>query len=87
MEAFLLSTGVIFLAELGDKSQLMALTFATEFRARTVLLGITIATAWSTSPRYCSAKPSGTHFPPARSQWSPGSRSSDSPRGLCAATH
>ena len=45
MEAFLLSTGVIFLAELGDKSQLMALTFATKFRARTVLLGITIATA------------------------------------------
>lgn len=45
MEAFLLSTGVIFLAELGDKSQLMALTFATRFRARTVLLGITLATA------------------------------------------
>lgn len=45
MEAFLLSTGVIFLAELGDKSQLMALTFATKFRARTVLLGITLATA------------------------------------------
>lgn len=45
MEAFLLSTGVIFLAELGDKSQLMALTFATRFKARVVLLGITIATA------------------------------------------
>jgi putative Ca2+/H+ antiporter (TMEM165/GDT1 family) len=45
VEAFLLSTGVIFLAELGDKSQLMALTFATRLRARTVLLGITIATA------------------------------------------
>lgn len=45
MEAFLLSTGVIFLAELGDKSQLMALTFATRFRARDVLLGITVATA------------------------------------------
>jgi hypothetical protein len=45
VEALLLSTGIIFLAELGDKSQLMALTFATRFRARTVLLGITIATA------------------------------------------
>ncbi|MPZ60043.1 MAG: UPF0016 domain-containing protein [Propionibacteriales bacterium] len=45
MEAFLLSTAVIFLAELGDKSQLMALTFASRFPARTVLLGITIATA------------------------------------------
>jgi Ca2+/H+ antiporter, TMEM165/GDT1 family len=43
--AFLLSTGVIFLAELGDKSQLMAMTFATRFRARTVLLAITLATA------------------------------------------
>jgi putative Ca2+/H+ antiporter (TMEM165/GDT1 family) len=43
--AFLLSTGVIFLAELGDKSQLMAMTFATRFSARQVLLGITIATA------------------------------------------
>ncbi len=28
MHAFLLSFGVIFLAELGDKSQLMALAFA-----------------------------------------------------------
>jgi len=45
VEAFLLSTGVIFLAELGDKSQLMAMTFATRFRARTVLLAITLATA------------------------------------------
>lgn len=45
MEAFLLSTGVIFLAELGHKSQFMALTFATKFKARTVLLGITLATA------------------------------------------
>src|SRR3954452_7633765 len=45
MEAFLLSTGVVFLAELGDKSQLMALTFATKFKARTVLIGITLATA------------------------------------------
>ena len=45
MSAFLVSTGVIFLAELGDKSQLMAMTFATRFKARTVLLGITLATA------------------------------------------
>ncbi len=45
MYAFLLSTAVIFLAELGDKSQLMALTFATRYRARDVLIGITAATA------------------------------------------
>jgi Ca2+/H+ antiporter, TMEM165/GDT1 family len=43
--AFLLSTAVIFVAELGDKSQLMAMTFATRYRARDVLLGITAATA------------------------------------------
>jgi putative Ca2+/H+ antiporter (TMEM165/GDT1 family) len=40
-----LSFGVIFVAELGDKSQLMALTFATRYRVWPVLLGITIATA------------------------------------------
>ena len=33
LEPFLLSFAVIFVAELGDKSQLMALTFATRFRA------------------------------------------------------
>lgn len=44
MEAFLISTAVIFVAELGDKSQLMAMTFATRYRARDVLLGITAAT-------------------------------------------
>ncbi|MGV1009297.1 MAG: TMEM165/GDT1 family protein [Dermatophilaceae bacterium] len=43
--ALLLSTAVIFVAELGDKSQLMALTFASRYRARDVLVGITVATA------------------------------------------
>jgi integrase len=45
MKAFLPSFGVIFVAELGDKSQLMALTFAARYRALPVLVGITIATA------------------------------------------
>jgi putative Ca2+/H+ antiporter (TMEM165/GDT1 family) len=44
LDAFLLSFGVIFLAELGDKSQLMALAFATRYRAIDVLVGISIAT-------------------------------------------
>jgi putative Ca2+/H+ antiporter (TMEM165/GDT1 family) len=44
VEAFLLGTGVIFLAELGDKSQLLALAFATRYRAAQVLFGITLAT-------------------------------------------
>ncbi|MGH8879060.1 MAG: TMEM165/GDT1 family protein [Stackebrandtia sp.] len=43
--AFAVSFGVIFVAELGDKSQLMALTFATRFKPWPVLIGITIATA------------------------------------------
>ncbi|CAM3262742.1 TMEM165/GDT1 family protein [Nocardioides dubius] len=45
MYAFLLSTAVIFVAELGDKSQLMAMTFAARYRARDVIIGITAATA------------------------------------------
>lgn len=45
MDAFLLSTAVIFIAELGDESQLMAMTFATRFRTVPVLIGITVATA------------------------------------------
>ncbi|ADG99384.1 protein of unknown function UPF0016 [Segniliparus rotundus DSM 44985] len=49
LEAFLLSFGVVFLAELGDKSQLLALLFATRMSSRgkagpwLVILGITIA--------------------------------------------
>jgi hypothetical protein len=43
--ALLISFGVIFVAELGDKSQLMAMTFAARYRAATVLVAITIATA------------------------------------------
>src|SRR3954467_13264268 len=45
VEAFFVSFGVIFVAELGDKSQLMALTFSTRASAVPILLGITIATA------------------------------------------
>ncbi|MFF5174506.1 TMEM165/GDT1 family protein [Micromonospora sp. NPDC000089] len=43
--ALVVSFGVIFVAELGDKSQLMALTFATRFKPVPVLIGITVATA------------------------------------------
>lgn len=44
MSAFFLSTLVIFLAELGDKSQLVALWFATRHRWWIVLAGVTVAT-------------------------------------------
>src|SRR5688500_2254654 len=49
VDAFLFATAlsfaVIFVAELGDKSQLMAMTFATRFKPVPVLIGITVATA------------------------------------------
>jgi putative Ca2+/H+ antiporter (TMEM165/GDT1 family) len=49
VEGFLAATAisfaVIFVAELGDKSQLMAMTFATRFKPVPVLIGITVATA------------------------------------------
>jgi putative Ca2+/H+ antiporter (TMEM165/GDT1 family) len=45
LAATALSFAVIFVAELGDKSQLMALTFATRFKLWPVLIGITVATA------------------------------------------
>jgi putative Ca2+/H+ antiporter (TMEM165/GDT1 family) len=44
MDALLLSFAVVFVAELGDKSQLMAMTFAARYRFWTVLAGITAAT-------------------------------------------
>ena len=50
MDALLLSFGVIFVAELGDKSQLMALAFAARYKALPVLAGITIATAMIETP-------------------------------------
>lgn len=40
----LLSFGALFLAELGDKSQVMTLTFALRYRWPAVLAGITVAT-------------------------------------------
>lgn len=45
LASFLVSFGVIFVAELGDKSQLMALAFATRYKTTPVLIGITLATA------------------------------------------
>ncbi len=45
LAAFLVSFGVIFVAELGDKSQLMALAFATRYKTMPVMIGITVSTA------------------------------------------
>ena len=42
--AFLVALSLIFIAEMGDKTQLVALAFATIYPARTVLTGILLAT-------------------------------------------
>jgi putative Ca2+/H+ antiporter (TMEM165/GDT1 family)/protein-S-isoprenylcysteine O-methyltransferase Ste14 len=44
LATLVLSFAVIFVAELGDKSQLMALAFAGRYPTRSVLIGITLAT-------------------------------------------
>ena len=45
MEAFLISTGVVALAEIGDKTQLLALLLAARFRKPVpIILGILVAT-------------------------------------------
>ena len=45
MYPVLLSAVLVFVAELGDKSQLLSMTFATRYRARTVILGAGLASA------------------------------------------
>ncbi|MCL5105340.1 MAG: TMEM165/GDT1 family protein [Armatimonadetes bacterium] len=44
MQAFWLATGIVFIAELGDKTQLVALCLASRFNAKVVLAGIFVAT-------------------------------------------
>jgi Ca2+/H+ antiporter, TMEM165/GDT1 family len=45
MESLFIAMGVVFLAELGDKTQLVAISLATRYRASVVLVGIAIAFA------------------------------------------
>lgn len=45
MTAFLTSLMFVVLAEMGDKTQLLAMAFATRFKASTVLWGVFVATA------------------------------------------
>jgi putative Ca2+/H+ antiporter (TMEM165/GDT1 family) len=45
MTSFLTSLAVVFLAEMGDKTQLLAMAFAARFRWQTVLWGVLAATA------------------------------------------
>lgn len=45
MTAFLASLAIVFLAEMGDKTQLLAMAFASRFRWQTVMWGVFAATA------------------------------------------
>ncbi len=47
MDAFIISLVMVFLAEMGDKTQLVALTLASRYKPGIVILGITVATAAS----------------------------------------
>lgn len=45
--AFLFSVGAVTLAEMGDKTQLLAMAFATKYKASKVLIGVFIATVFN----------------------------------------
>ena len=49
LQAFLISFGVIFVAELGDKSQLMALAFATRYKPAPILIARHSSRQWGVS--------------------------------------
>ena len=45
--AYLISAGAVVLAEMGDKTQLLAMAFATKYKASKVLIGVLIATIFN----------------------------------------
>lgn len=45
LEVFGIAVGIVFVAELGDKSQLLTLTFAARYGWRVVFVGVSLATA------------------------------------------
>jgi putative Ca2+/H+ antiporter (TMEM165/GDT1 family) len=47
MDAFLVSTGIVGLADIGDKTQLVAFVLAARFRRQLpIVLGIFVSSAW-----------------------------------------
>jgi putative Ca2+/H+ antiporter (TMEM165/GDT1 family) len=45
--AFLFSAGAVVLAEMGDKTQLLAMAFATKYKASKVMIGVFLATVFN----------------------------------------
>jgi len=68
LSVFLVAFGVIFVAELGDKSQLMGLAFATRYRALPVLVVITPSMATLHLVSVLVGRVSVRRFPATRSQ-------------------
>jgi hypothetical protein len=51
MDAFLVSTGIVGLADIGDKTQLLAFLLAARFRRQlSIVLGIFVSSAWPPGP-------------------------------------
>ncbi|MFT4299001.1 MAG: TMEM165/GDT1 family protein [Aeromicrobium sp.] len=63
MHTVAIAAAVVFVAELGDKSQLMAMTFATRYRARTVIVGMGIACALINAASALIGEALGTWLP------------------------
>jgi Ca2+/H+ antiporter, TMEM165/GDT1 family len=47
LAAYLFSAGAVVLAEMGDKTQLLAMAFATKYKATKVMIGVMIATIFN----------------------------------------
>lgn len=47
LSAFLFSVGAVVLAEMGDKTQLLAMAFASKYKASKVLIGVFLATVFN----------------------------------------
>lgn len=63
MEAFLASLLFVVLAEMGDKTQLLAMAFATKYKASQVLDGVFIATIVNHSLAICAGRLLATIIP------------------------
>lgn len=87
LEGFFVPLGLVFIAELGDKTQLVALTLATRFRPGIVLAGVLVATLVVHLLSVAIGGLSGTSCPPPGLNSSRAWPSSDLPSGPYGATN
>ena len=86
MDAFWQAAFLIFLAEMGDKSQLVSLAFATRYSWKIALAGVTVATLVVHLFSVLLGEVLGQTIPPSGFSWRPAWPSSASPSGPSAAT-